>query len=206
MYDEETGTYWSHMTGEALYGPDVGKHLEVRNLLHTTVAQILEQDPETRVALSDHENARGQQGTLASILSRWTRLPDIFPATLGGEDGRRPRMDLGLGLWQGPRARYYATETLTSGDRALLDSFAGRTVVVYIDPTEFIPMAQYVDADRVWWEGDVLHFSNGQYLDDGRTYGPDGERVGIERPLQVFTRWYGFSQTFPETEVFGEGR
>lgn len=206
MFDHETETYWSHMTGEALYGPDVGKRLEVRNLLHTTVAQILAQDPETRVALSDHQNASGRQSTLGSILSRYTRLPDMFPATLGGEDGRRPRMDLGLGIWEGAVARYYATETLTASGRAVVDSFGGRNVIVYIDPTEFTPMAQYIDADSVWWDGDVLRFSNGRYLDDGSTYGADGERIDIERPLQVFTRWYGFSQTFRETEIFEGGR
>ena len=26
------------------------------------------------------------------------------------------------------------------------------------------------------------------------------------RPLQIFTRWYGFSLTFPDTEIYGGGR
>ena len=45
MVDDVTGTYWNHMTGEALHGPDVGKRLEIRNLVHTTAAQAVEADP-----------------------------------------------------------------------------------------------------------------------------------------------------------------
>jgi hypothetical protein len=30
----------------------------------------------------------------------------------------------------------------------------------------------------------------------------DGRRVEVERPQQVFTRWYGFALTFPGTEIF----
>ena len=206
MHDEETGTYWNHMTGEAVHGPDVGKRLPVETVLHTTVGQILAQDPNTQVALSDHRAAVGRQSTLGSLLARYTRLPQMFPATLGGEDGRRPRMDLGIGIWDDASARYYAVETITAEGRALLDSVGGRTVLVYNDPTAYSPMAQYVDADRAWWEGDVLHMSNGSYIEGGVTHGADGSRVDVERPLQVFTRWYGFSQTFPETELYGEGR
>jgi len=124
MYDKETGTYWNHMTGEAVYGPDAGERLPVENLVHTTVGQALEADPATRVALSDHERARGQRGTLGSILARYTRLPDIFPQTLGGEDGRRDRMDLGIGIWLGPDARYYSVSTLTAAGGAIIDEFA----------------------------------------------------------------------------------
>ena len=32
----------------------------------------------------------------------------------------------------------------------------------------------------------------------------DGGAVPMERPNQVFTRWYGFSLTFPNPEVFEE--
>lgn len=206
MYDKESGTYWNHMTGEALYGPDVGKRLPVQSLVHSTVAQALEADPSTQVALSDHRAAAGRQSTLGAILGRYTRLPDMFPATLGGEDGRRPRMDLGIGIWDGTDARYYASETITTEDGAILDDFRGRTVLVYNDPAAFSPLAQYADVERVWWDGKVLRMSNGHSIEDGVTFAADGSRVDVERPLQVFTRWYGFSLTFPDTELYGEGR
>ena len=53
--DEETGTFWDHMTGDAVYGPDVGQSLEVQNLRQTTVDQILKEDRNALVALSNRE-------------------------------------------------------------------------------------------------------------------------------------------------------
>jgi hypothetical protein len=38
-------------------------------------------------------------------------------------------------------------------------------------------------------------------LVDGR-----GRRVAIERPQQVFTRWYGFALTFPGTAIYVPNR
>ncbi len=52
----------------------------------------------------------------------------------------------------------------------------------------------------------MLHFSTGERIEGGVRLNADGERVQVDRPLQVFTRWYGFSLTFPETRVYGEGR
>ncbi|MBI2150594.1 MAG: DUF3179 domain-containing protein, partial [Acidobacteria bacterium] len=46
MQDRETKTLWNHITGEALYGPLVGRALgPVSNLLQTNVKQALESDP-----------------------------------------------------------------------------------------------------------------------------------------------------------------
>ena len=138
------------------------------------------------------------------MLSMMGGLGRMFLDTMDKQDDRRPTMDLGLGIWDGNTQRYYAHETIMAESRAVLDSFGGRTVLVYYDPVAFSPMAQYVNADRVWWEDDVLHLSNGEYIEDGVTHAADGSRVDVERPLQVFTRWYGFSQTFPETGLYGE--
>jgi hypothetical protein len=33
----------------------------------------------------------------------------------------------------------------------------------------------------------------------------DGEKAEVKRPLRVFTRWYGFSLTFPGTQIYGDG-
>ena len=51
----------------------------------------------------------------------------------------------------------------------------------------------------------VLRFSDGSYIEGGVFHDPSGERAQIERPHQVFTRWYGFALTFPETEIWSDG-
>ena len=51
-------------------------------------------------------------------------LPEIFPATLGSEDDRRPRMDIGIGIWSDTGgARYYSMETVQAENNAVLDTF-----------------------------------------------------------------------------------
>ena len=75
-------------------------------------------------------------------------------------------------------------------------------MLVYYDPSAFALMAEVTDASGATWDGAILRLSNGDRIEDGVLYGPDGARKDRNRPLQVFTRWYGFSLTFPETEIY----
>ncbi|NIP36796.1 MAG: hypothetical protein GWN18_17660, partial [Thermoplasmata archaeon] len=81
----------------------------------------------------------------------------------------------------------------------MLDTFEGRTVLIYLDPTAYALSAYYVDADSFEWDDKILRLSDGSYIEGGVLYDASGERAEENRPLQVFTRWYGFSLTFPET-------
>ena len=204
--DVETGTRWNHLTGEALYGPLVGETLATENVLHSTVGQVLEEDPRALVAISDHPRAQAQAretGTLGRLLDRIRDVPPMFPPTLGTEDDRRERMDIGIGIWDARRnARYYSMRTVDARDSAVLDTFFGRTVLVYYDPNAHSLQALYTDAESLRWEDEVLHLSDGTRIEEGYLLSATGERLEMERPLQVFTRWYGFSLTFPDTEVY----
>jgi hypothetical protein len=54
MQDAETKTLWNHITGEALYGPMVGRTLgPLGNVLQMMVKQALAMDPNVRIAISD---------------------------------------------------------------------------------------------------------------------------------------------------------
>ena len=210
--DDRTGTYWNHMTGEAVYGPLAGERLELYNVLHSTVQQVLSQDPGALIAISDHPRVALRErapGRLASWFSRLMRrgqrgLSGEFRGTIREEDDRRPTMELGIGIWNDSEARYYPMEVVEEQGRALLDTFEGRNVLIYYDPTAYALLAQYTTADRVWWEGDVLHLSTGERIENGLRFSQDRTQLEVQTPLQVFTRWYGFSLTFPETEIYGE--
>jgi len=209
MRDEESGTYWDHMTGEAVYGPLVGSTLEVSYLMQSTVAQVLGRDSEALIALSDQGRAMrtDEQMTLGGLLgSIGGRLSRLFSSTVEEEDHRRPTMDLGMGIWDGEEARYYPYDRITADGNAVLDNFAGRQVVVYLDPSAYALAAAYIDTDGITWEEKVLRFSDGSYIEGGVFHDASGERAQIERPHQVFTRWYGFALTFPETEIYGGSR
>lgn len=205
MKDEETGTFWDHMTGRAVYGPLVGETLDVDGLVQSTVGQVVRTSPNAMITLSDQairtDDDMKVDGLLAGIRGRLNRM---FQSTIREDDTRRPQMDLGIGIWAGDAARYYPLDVVRAEGRVVLDHFAGEGLVVLIDPENFVLTAFDTDAESAEWDGDVLRLSDGTRIEEGVMRSADGTVVQRQRPLQVFTRWYGFSLTFPETEVYGE--
>ncbi len=65
-------------------------------------------------------------------------------------------------------------------------------------------MALYTDAHAARWEGETLRLDDGSELRGGILYGRDGTRLAIERPLQLFTRWYGYALMLPETRIWAQ--
>ncbi len=194
------------MTGEAVYGPLTGTKLDVSNLLQSNVAQVLGNEPDALVALSDRILWEDEQLGLTGLLSSMGgKLGRMFSSTVDEEDDRRPTMDLGMGLWEGDESRYYPYDVVLNAGRAVLDTFEGKQVLVYLDPTAYALSAYYVDVTGFEWDDEVLRLSDGSYIDGGVLYDPTDDRGTPDRPLQVFTRWYGFSLTLPETEIYGEG-
>jgi len=205
MRDDQTETYWDHMTGEAVYGPLAGTRLEVSNLLQTNVGQVLGEAPDALVALSDRDMWKDEQLGLKGLLASAGRgLNSMFSSTVEEEDDRRPTMDLGMGIWEGETSRYYPHETVVAEGNAVLDTFMGRTLLVVLDPTAYALAGYYIDADSFEWDDKILRLSDGSYLEGGVMHDASGKRMSGGRPLQVFTRWYGFSLTFPDTEIYGE--
>ena len=207
MRDEETGTFWDHLTGEAVYGPRVGTVLELANLLHSRAGQVLANDPDALIALSDRALRTDEDMEPRSLFARVRgRLNRMFSSTIEEEDARLPTMDIGLGIWKGEEARYYSYERVLAEGRAVLDTFRGQRTLVFLDPSSYVLSSFLVDAESLRWDDDVLRLSNDQYVEGSILYDPDGTRAEAARPLQIFTRWYGFSLTFPDTEIYGEGR
>jgi hypothetical protein len=202
--DRESGSYWDHITGECVHGPLKGYQLEVFPLLHMNVAQALTNYPGTRVAISKQtlkqrvmvrftERARRSKGGL---------LPPSFKKTMGEEDARRPRMDMGLGVWTNTTQRYYPLERLRAHGGALIDELDGRQLLIYVDPTSNTPAALYTDATQCTWQDDALHLDTGDIIREGVLYDAQGVTQAVARPMQLFTRWYGFAYTFPGCEVY----
>ena len=206
MRDEESGTFWDHMTGEAVYGPLVGTSLEIENLRQTTVAQVLREDPEALAALSDRTLAQDEELKLDGLLARVRgSLSQFFSSTVEEEDDRRPTMDLGLGVWGGEAPMYYPYDVVLEAGNALLDRYDGRGIIVYLDPTARALAGYFTEADSFEWDDDVLRLSDGTVVEGGVLKAADGTRITDRRPLQVFTRWYGFSLTFPGVAIYDGG-
>jgi hypothetical protein len=238
MQDTETKTLWNHITGEALYGPLVGRTLgPIGNVLQMNVKQALVLDGDLNVAISDRAYFAGgrQFGTAAGIgpgrgpapgrgggrggaaagrgpgpgrggagPNPDAALSEMFVQTLGQEDKRRPRMDMGLGIWTASARRYYPMELIRQRGEALVDEINGRKVLVYVDPDTFTPAAVFVNSATAQLRDKEVHLDNGQVLRSGVVFAPGDRRIDVERPQQVFTRWYGFALTFPGAEIFGQ--
>jgi len=127
---------------------------------------------------------------------------DLFAVTLGEEDTRRDRMEMGLGIWSEDESmrRFYPFDTIRS-EGALIDEVGGRNLLVYFDRRSSVPAAVFVDAVGASVEGQDIRLDSGQLVTRGEIVDAGGNRTAADRPNQVFTRWYGFSLTFPNPEV-----
>jgi len=203
LQDKETETLWNHMTGEAVYGHHAGLRMEVSNLLNMNVEQALALDADMEIAISDRRyNMIRSTATTYSPSNSDAKLMEQFVVTLGEEDQRRPRMDMGLGIWTGSSQRYYPVETLRNRGNYLVDNVDGRDLLIFLEPLTSTPTAIYWESDKVELEGREFVLSDGYRIQNGQLKTDLGEQVNIEQPQQIFTRWYGFALTFPETEVF----
>jgi hypothetical protein len=213
MQDKESKTLWDHITGEADYGPLVGRTLgPLSNLLHMNVKQALAADSKMEIAISDRTYfAGGKQFGSAPGLdpSRWApvnpnaQLGANFVQTLGKEDARRPRMDLGLGIWTSATRRYYPMELIDKRGGAFVDQIDGRSVLVYVEPETATPAAMFVSAKRATIDGKQVRLDDGTVVRAGVLLNRAGKPQKIDRPQQIFTRWYGFALTFAGCEIAG---
>lgn len=112
-------------------------------------------------------------------------------------------MDMGLGIWTDATRRYYPMERIRERAEAFIDELDGRKLLVYVDPDTHTPAALFVNAAGAKLQGKDIHLDTGAVVRSGVLRGSDGTRLSGERPQQIFTRWYGFSLTFPGTQVFG---
>ncbi|HAC07265.1 MAG TPA: DUF3179 domain-containing protein [Gemmatimonadetes bacterium] len=200
--DEETETIWNHITGRAVYGPLKGSVLPVFNLLHVTAEQALERYPGLPVAISDRP-VRGRRGMFAPIADRIPFLRDGFRSTIVKEDTRLGTMDIGLGIWTDSEQRYYPMEVVQAGGGAIVDVFDGRRLVVYVEPGIYGLDAFFTEEQTASTDGTLVTVGEDSVLENGVLRDSSGERIGITRPLQLFSRWYGFALTFPETTIYG---
>ncbi len=84
----------------------------------------------------------------------------------------------------------------------VLDEFDGRRTLVYLDPVTSTPQAIFVEAQEVSFQDNAIVLDGGRKIIAGQLYGAHGESAPLTRPQQMFTRWYGFSLTFLNPDIF----
>ena len=202
LADDETESIWNHITGRAVYGPLEGYTLPVFNLLHMTAEQALDRYPGLSVAISDRP-VRGRRGFFAPVAERVPFLRRGFRSTIVKEDTRLPTMDIGLGVWTESEQRYYPMEAVQAAGAALVDDFDGRRLVVYVESGVYSLDAFFTEEQTVSTDGSHVRVGEESVLEGGVLRDASGDRLEMERPLQLFSRWYGFALTFPGTTIYG---
>ena len=204
--DHETCSYWDHITGKCVHGPLKERQLDLAPLRHMQASQALAHFPEARIAIA---RMKLKPSMIRALLELWQWmlgerfiLPVLTPS-MGEEDPRRPRMEMGLGVWTETGSRFYPLDILKA-DGVLIDHFDDKTMLIYLDPISGTPTPLFADVEQAEWSGDILRLDHGATVRNGRLYDPYGAELPSERPLHLFTRWYGFSFTFPNCEIGGD--
>jgi hypothetical protein len=171
--DDETRSYWDHITGECIYGPLVGKKMDVFPIQHTSVKRALKQWPNLHIALSTPPI---WMRIIAPMMQKGRKrgfLPPMFRKTMDIVDPRLSEMTSGLGIITESVQRFYPVEFIKKAGGHIADVVDGRDISIDLHQEDQVPHAVYAKM---------------QYEND--------------RPMQIFTRWYGFYLTYPQCQIY----
>ena len=206
LADQQTGSYWNHLTGQCVYGPLAGSRLErLDALTQMRAADVLQAHPDTWMAVMDGMNA--EETATAERWNRSYRLPadpdmgEELLATGTLEDKRLPRHDMGLGIWTQQTQRYYPILHLYQQHNVIIDRLDGRSVVIILNDKVSLPTAFYYEVERLEIRHNEIILAANAHYRHGLLY-VDGQRIHPERPTQAAIRWYGFSSIFPGCDIY----
>jgi hypothetical protein len=202
MQDKETGTLWSHITGEALDGPHEGAYLETLPSVQTTWAEWFEEHPDTRVLKKEHE-------VLGSRYEKYFRDPDragMFRVEWLKD--RLPGKSIVYGISRGPFSVAILRDRLET--EPLIHTRVGEdSLVVYLGDDGGV--RAFVSATGTSALSFHLHEGSGGISDaetgsawdlkEGRsTGGPHtGSILEEVKVLPIF--WFAWSNFYPRTEI-----
>jgi len=203
IWDEETNSYWQHITGECLHGSSAGKQLRmITTTRHINAGEAAAQNAQALLFTNPLTEA---QQTLSGMMEKMRAKPERVEAgilaTIAQEDTRRPRFELGLGVWNMKASAFFPLVMLHTHDNAMVTEFEGWRLLIYQLEGAIAPVAAYVETERATWQQDVLRLDNGAYIHNDLYFTPDGQSHPLDRPVQLLMRWYGFALTFPGCRV-----
>jgi len=204
MYDRQTESLWSQITGEAVLGPLQGTKLEFVPALHTTWAEWKGLHPETLALVKGYSGAydsyaRYYQSSQTGVLGE-TR-----------SDDRLYVKEFVVGVEQNGEAVAYPFSTLN--DQPVVNDVIGGVPVLVVfeaDSGASVVFGRRVNGQTLSFsagEGMTLTDSETQSVWDGlngiATAGPlAGQRLAPVKSTRAF--WFGWKDWYPNTRVFGQ--
>ena len=204
MYDRETGTFWSHLTGEALEGPLAGQHLQQVLSQQTTWGRWRAEHPGTLVL--DVDPAEVQYDPYQNYYG----VTDAGVVGRKRADNRLPVKEKVIGVRLGGEVKAYAFTALAR-DRVVNDTVGGVPLVVIFDGVSFSGAVYRRDP-----AGKLLSFAPGpdsfsmvdqetgstwEGLSGQATRGPDAGMALDQVPI-TYSFWFGWVDFYPSTKVY----
>lgn len=218
MRDDETSSEWLHFTGECIAGAEKGRSLEMLSTTMMSWRAFRETFAGGTTIPLARQWWRRLIGRVVGGRRSFTFLPKTFRDTMTDLDDRLPKGELGLGVFIGKRSLVRGTTisgasfyTLKAARRAKLiaDVVGSVPIAVVYDETIDSPVALVTELDG---ERVVLGRDEAGRLRDestGSTFDALGRCIGgrllgkrLELAPSVFTRWYGFSQTYRDVTIW----
>ncbi len=180
MRDEQSKSLWDHITGECFAGPLKGKQLEFWHVPLTTVEAELARNPQAILLKSDYDS-------LFKRFMMWVH------ASFSGGNSLINREKSKIPL-------HFRLSMSKKIDGRLPKDKQGLGVIGADDSGKFYPMDLLPKGQRVTdvWHGRTLIIERGEIDGVPTARWADGE----EPPMQLLSRWYGFSFTYPNCEIY----
>ena len=205
MFDRETGTLWSHLTGEALTGSLIGQHLQQVLSEQTTWGRWRAEHPKTLLLDVD------------PIEVWWDPYDLYYDSSNAGvvgrkrNDNRLPVKEKVIGVRLGGEAKAYSFKALAR-DGVVNDTVGGAPLVVIFDgqsqsgavyrrdpggkPLTFVAGASALtmldEESGSTWDG----------LSGKATAGADAG-MELEQVPITYSFWFGWVDFYPSTQVYG---
>lgn len=203
MFDRETGTLWSHLTGEALDGPLLGHRLD----------QVLSEQTTWGRWRADHSATlvlKVSPAELSDPYLFYYRNSDAGVVGRKYTDDRLPLKEKVIGVRLGTSVKAYSFTALAR-DRVVDDTVGGEAIVIVFDGTSSSGAVYRRDLG-----GRTLSFSPGPRAltmtdrASGSTWdGLSGRAIqGAEAGSQLdqvpitYGFWFGWADFYPNTEVY----
>lgn len=132
MADEETGTWWQQVTGQAMFGPLAGKRLELVFHDELTFRTLRQEHREARVLRPEPHIAQAGKYAKADWEDRMALRP--VPHAPADIDGMPPRT-LVVGVEVGGRSRAYRIDRLGQS-RVVIDQLGDTPIAVWLGPDD----------------------------------------------------------------------
>lgn len=202
MFDRQTGSLWSHLTGESISGPLRGKRLQQLRSAQTTWGLWLKEHPNTLLLQADRFDVQDPYQSYYSSA-------DTGVVPVKRSDNRLPAKERVLGIRLGSEVKAYDFKALAR-DRIVNDQVGGAAIVIVFDGRSESGAVYRSDPG-----GTLLRFSaaNGvlQMSDDGGTVWDGLTGAALSGPLSgqalepvpiTYSFWFGWADFYPNTEVY----